>query len=155
MISRSSPDLMDSIELLEEDEESEAMWQDEVRESDHLMRDIWEWVEIESVAPTDHEDDMLAMISLWGETSRDLIRREALSSLVTEIDDSLVFLEDLSDLPSLLSSDIVRTRVSYGPDRPNLDRSRESSDIGLDGDIEVLISIRDVEESDFHHMTIR
>lgn len=114
MIPASLDNLMGAVDLLHEHEEGEGVWHDEVRDPDRLVRDIREELQIHTIAPTDDEGDIFALVLRALDRLDECRCREARSSLIQEYDLTLHFHEILHDHESLLDLDILAVGMGDG-----------------------------------------
>ena len=97
---------MSSIGLLDQNKKGKWVWHDEFRDPHRLMRDIREYLQIDTIATTDDECDVYAGIFRILEHFREFARLRPFSSFIEEDDLSFHLFEYFYDEECLFYSDI-------------------------------------------------
>ena len=143
MIPASLDNLMGPVDLFHEHEEGERVWHDEVRDLDRLVRDIREELQIHTVAPTDDEGDIFALVLRALDRLDERRCRETHSSLIEEDDLSLHLREGPHDHKGLLHVDILRIGMRDGLETLDSGELLYTLLVFCDGFSEVFVSVGD------------
>ena len=111
MISTSLHNLMRTVYLLDEDKEGEGMRHDEVGDFDSLVWDICEELEVDTIAATDDEGDIFALVPGVFEHISKGMSAQARSALIEEDNRSFRLLQGLDKEECLLHLDVFRVGV--------------------------------------------
>ncbi len=120
VISTSLDNLMGAVDLLHEHEEGEGVRHDEVRDTDGLVWDTCEELQIHAITPTDDEGDILTLILCALDRIDECGCREMCSSLIQEYDTTLHLRESLHDHESLLHFYILAVGMGDGLETLNI-----------------------------------
>lgn len=107
-------DLVSTVDLFEEDEESEWVWHDEIGNFESLMGNICKNLEIEPVASSDDKGDIFARIFRFFEHFTEFTCLHTFSSFIEQYDPSFHLFERFYDSERFLDFYIFRIGVRNG-----------------------------------------